>query len=82
MGTLALPIAVWHGSLDDSFALAAAVQHNCECLHNEAGVVIEKCSAHKIYDLQRALNGLLFARHLLPVLRAQEFGRTRKGNGK
>lgn len=61
---------VFHGSLAESYRLAQAVANNCTCQPSS------RCEAHAAMLDQRFIDGVLFARFLLPLLRRQEFGRS------
>jgi hypothetical protein len=65
------PVAsvVWNGTLCEQLDLMAAVQHNCECSFGDAARCLGACSAHAMLVRdQRALDGLLWTRHLVKRL--------------
>ena len=64
--------AMWNGTLREQLDLMAAVQHNCECVFD--GMARRStCSAHAMLTQdQRALDGLLWNRHLVERLRTEE----------
>jgi hypothetical protein len=66
------PAPVWHGSERALIELTRSITHHCTCPPRPAGPAI--CGAHRLLLDQRALDGLLFARRLLPRLRAEERG--------
>jgi hypothetical protein len=64
----------WHGTQEESFALISAIARNCTCQFGLMGARLNVCSPHQMLtDDQRALNGLLFARHNLSRLLLEEF---------
>jgi hypothetical protein len=64
----------WKGTIIEQLDLMAAVQHNCECSFDGSdGRRLTACSAHTMLaGDQRALNGLLWNRHLVERLLAEE----------
>jgi hypothetical protein len=64
----------WKGSLSEQLDLLAAVQHNCECRFDTVhGGCLVPCSGHTMVARdQRALNGLLWNRHLVKRLLKEE----------
>jgi hypothetical protein len=65
---------VWHGTQQESFDLVNAIARNCECEFGLMGVRLATCAPHRMLtDDQRALDGLLFARHMAERLRREEF---------
>lgn len=67
------PQVNWCGTQDQLLELTAAVNRNCACAANShrAGAV---CGAHRmLWRDQRALDGLLFGRHIAERLRSEEF---------
>ena len=63
----------WHGTLPEQLDLIAALQHNCECTFDAAGGPQAICAVHLMYaNDQRALDGLLWNRHLVERLRSEE----------
>jgi hypothetical protein len=64
---------VWHGTLREQLDLIAAVQHNCGCDRADSLRPLATCSAHTMLARdQRALNGLLWTRHLAKLLLVEE----------
>jgi hypothetical protein len=64
----------WHGTQEEALRLLAAIVHNCDCQIDPAGVRAVLCTSHEMLSKdQRALDGLLFARHMARRLRAEEF---------
>jgi hypothetical protein len=57
---------IFHGDTAECSALLAALERNCEC---KEGV---RCSAHRLLDSQRALDGLLCERKRRLTLIEQE----------
>jgi hypothetical protein len=67
--------AAWKGTITEQLDLMAAVQHNCECSFDieHDGRRVIACSAHTMLARdQRALNGLLWNRHLARRLLSEE----------
>jgi hypothetical protein len=67
---------LWHGTLIEYLDLANVLNRNCGCRVSTFGMGRheEPCSAHRmLVEDQRALNGLLFARWLVPRLRDEEW---------
>jgi hypothetical protein len=63
----------WHGTLREQLDLIAAVQHNCECSFDATDGSHAICAVHVMYAKdQRALDGLLWNRHLVDRLRSEE----------
>ena len=64
----------WKGTITEQLDLMAAVQHNCDCsFDGRDGRRLTACSAHKMLARdQRALNGLLWNRHLVARLLTEE----------
>jgi hypothetical protein len=63
----AIEIPIWHGTLEQSYQLEAAIQNNCDCLHAK-----RRCSAHEAMLEQRFVDGVLFARFLRTRLIGEE----------
>lgn len=64
---------VWYGSQQESQDLVTAVARNCTCEFGMMGVRLATCAPHRMLtEDQRALDGLLFARHIAPQLWAEE----------
>lgn len=66
-------IAVWNGTEDESFDLLEALNHNCACGVGTGVMTGSSCGSHQLLASQRAMNGLLFARHIAKRLRREEF---------
>jgi hypothetical protein len=65
--------AVWNGTLKEELDLMAAIQHNCECRFDGNDRCLTACPGHAMLaGDQRALNGLLWERHLLQRLLSEE----------
>ena len=71
-----MPRTVWHGTRQESLELLHAVRQHCAC-EVKAGVMVATCPAHAMlaHD-QRAVDGLLFMRHMAERLLAEEFEMT------
>jgi len=63
---------VWNGTLSEQLDLMAAVQHNCGCSCDGTTASLSACSSHTMLGEQRALDGMLWIRHLVDRLRAEE----------
>lgn len=64
---------VWHGTPDESMALLEAIARYCRCEVGPMGVQLTVCGPHRMLtEDQRALDGLLFARHMADCLRREE----------
>jgi hypothetical protein len=64
---------VWHGTADEALALLAAANEHCEC-RKDGLRVLAVCATHRMLAReQRAVDGLLFMRHLADRLLAEEF---------
>jgi hypothetical protein len=70
---MAMTGITWNGTLFEELELVAAVERNCECTFDKIGVRLQACAAHSmlIRD-QRALDGLLWTRHLAKQRLAEE----------
>jgi hypothetical protein len=69
---------VWHGTPEESLALAEAIARYCACEFGTLGVRLSMCGPHRIMmEDQRAVNGLLFARRMADCLRREELSTTR-----
>jgi hypothetical protein len=60
-------VVVWKGTRDEAFALARAVQHNCDCKPPTS------CSAHRGMLDQRFIDHIVFYRRIAERLLAEEF---------
>lgn len=70
----ALAEAKWKGSLDESYDLVKAIDHNCGCKKEPDGALKELCAAHKaVAGDQRFLDGLLISRQRRERLIAGEY---------
>lgn len=68
----------FRGSDDEAKELLLAIDTNCHCEYNTAGVVQRLCGAHEILNEQRSLDGLLFMRRKRDCLEREEWrGRKR-----
>lgn len=64
---------VWNGTIMEELDLIAAIQHNCDCKFGRRNVRLSACAGHSMLaGDQRALNGLLWTRHLAKRLLAEE----------
>ncbi len=64
---------MWNGTLHEQLDLMAAVQHNCACMFDDMARRLSTCSGHTMMTQdQRALDGLLWTRHLVERLRTEE----------
>jgi len=64
---------LWHGTLIEQLDLLAAVQHNCDCRYDVMDQRVSVCASHTmLVSDQRALNGLLWNRRLVQMLRTEE----------
>jgi hypothetical protein len=61
-------MAVWHGTMDEAFALTLAIKNNCDC-NRKPGT----CTAHQAMLSQHFLDRLLFFRRIAEHLLAEEF---------
>jgi hypothetical protein len=65
---------VWHGTSQELSELLQVLGRNCQYHSVERGARTCPCPVHHMYVAdQRALDGLLFARHQMARLVAQEF---------
>jgi hypothetical protein len=64
---------VWHGTRQESLELLHAIRQHCTC-EFEDGRMVTTCAPHAMlaHD-QRAVDGLLFMRHMAERLLAEEF---------
>lgn len=65
--------AIWHGTLAESYQLTTAVTNNCP----HKGANCRGCGAHEAMLDQRFIDGVLWARWLLPRLKREEWRRAR-----
>jgi len=63
----------WNGTTEEALALLQALQAHCEC-RIDAGRTVAPCAVHAMltHD-QRAIDGLLFMRHMATRLVTEEF---------
>ncbi|MCA1645637.1 MAG: hypothetical protein LC797_09280 [Chloroflexi bacterium] len=63
----------WNGTTDEAVALLQALRAHCEC-REDHGRTLAPCASHTmvVHD-QRAVDGLLFMRHMAARLLAEEF---------
>ncbi|MCA1644223.1 MAG: hypothetical protein LC797_01735 [Chloroflexi bacterium] len=65
---------MWSGTNQEAHDLLVAVLRHCTCVLEDDGRRDTTCPPHAmLFTDQRAINGLLFARHLRAQLRAEEF---------
>ena len=65
---------VWNGTQAECSALIHAIARNCVCEFGLMGVRLSTCAPHRMLtEDQRALDGLLFARHMADRLKSEEF---------
>ncbi len=58
-------VSIWHGTSEEATDLLAAVERHCACAVDATGVRRTCCAAHRmLFESQRVLDGLLFARGL------------------
>jgi hypothetical protein len=63
----------WNGTFTEQLELIAAIERNCECIFDGAGLRVQTCAAHAMLARdQRALNGLLWTRRLAKLRLAEE----------
>ncbi len=71
---MAARTSTWNGTQQESILLLTAIGRNCTCEFGFMGSRLKTCSVHQmLVEDQRALDGLLFARHMAERLRAEEF---------
>ncbi len=64
---------VWHGTADEALALLAVVNEHCTCRRVNQRVMAV-CPTHQMLSReQRAIDGLLFMRHMAERLIVEEF---------
>jgi len=64
---------VWHGTVAEAYELREILGRNCACGLDESKPHA-RCAAHAMLLLdQRALDGLLFVRHIVAQLVGEEF---------
>lgn len=65
---------VWNGTRSESDILMRAIAQNCNCEFDPSGARRSTCAPHTMltHD-QRALDGLLFMRHICGRLMSEEF---------
>ena len=64
---------VWHGTVEEADELRGILRRNCVCGVDGANPNA-RCTAHTMLLLdQRALDGLLFVRHIVAQLVGEEF---------
>jgi hypothetical protein len=65
---------VWNGTRQEALLLVNILSSNCACEFGVMGVRLTTCASHRMLtEDQRALDGLLFARHVADSLRTEEF---------
>jgi hypothetical protein len=66
----------WHGTRTEGLELVQALSRYCACVFNAQGLRISVCAPHEMLcSDQRAIDGLLFSRHIVARLRTEEFHR-------
>ncbi len=66
-------MTTWPSTNEEANRLLQAVARNCTCTGHTAGAEGQLCPAHQMAVAdQRAINGLVFARHIVDQLRAEE----------
>jgi hypothetical protein len=63
--------AIWHGTVVESCQLTTAINNNCP----HKGLGCRGCDAHAAMLDQRFIDGVLWARWLLPRLKREEWRR-------
>jgi hypothetical protein len=67
-------VSIWHGTAEEATDLLAAVEQHCTCRVDTSGVRRTSCAAHRmLFESQRVLDGLLFARGLADRWRRGEW---------
>ena len=72
---VANPLAVWHGTQEETEILMAAISKNCECRTDREGRRLDTCGPHGMlvaWGAQRTLDTLLFYRRLSKRLLTEE----------
>lgn len=71
---MAQPQVVWKGTVEEVEALTAALQRNCTCERNAAGIRLTTCPGHELFiESQRFVDDLLFARRIAARLQREEW---------
>ena len=66
---------VWHGTRGEFGELLEVVGKYCNCATDAKGERTTTCEPHRmVVEDQRAVDGLLFARHIASRLRLEELG--------
>ena len=64
----------WRGTYVELRELTAVVERNCSCAAKSTDMPRATCAAHRmLWQDQRALNGLVFERHIADRLKREEF---------
>jgi hypothetical protein len=64
----------WHGTRTEGLELVEALGRHCSCVFNAQGLRVSVCAPHEMLcSDQRAIDGLLFSRHIAVRLRSEEF---------
>jgi hypothetical protein len=67
-------LSIWHGTAEQAADLLSAVERHCACRIDPCGVRRTCCGAHRLlFEDQRALNGLVFARTQVDRWRHEEW---------
>jgi hypothetical protein len=65
---------VWNGTQQEALLLVNILSSNCACKFGVMGARRVVCAPHRMLtEDQRALDGLLFARHVADRFRTEEF---------
>jgi hypothetical protein len=67
-------LPVWHGTQQEATDLLNATRRYCSCVLDDSLARVMTCPPHAMmFSDQRALDGLIFARHISRQLMAEEF---------
>jgi hypothetical protein len=67
------PLVIFYGTQFETDELQQAINANCVCVMNDAGMIVEQCTVHRmLVSDQRALNGLLWMRRSVDQLKDAE----------
>ena len=70
----------WHGTRQEGSELLHAISAHCSCDPASKGAQARRCPPHlMLVEDQRAVNGLLFARHIVSRLLLEEWDLTATG---
>lgn len=86
-----MPNPIWHGTEEEAFAVLSAIDHWCRentdpqgehCKYDLEGRRSFTCAAHTMLNTnQRAINGLVYFRHLRDRLKYEEWLRHKPPKG-